>query len=340
MTTILITGGLGYIGSHTAVALQQAGYEVLIIDNLMNAELETLNRIERVTGKKPAFYEIDMRDYQRLHHFLHEHPEIKAVIHFAAYKSVGESVADPIRYYQNNLESLLNLLQAMQVCQMPNLVFSSSCSVYGEVKNLPVVEQTPTQAASPYGNTKKVGEEILRDVAKAYQNAFNIISLRYFNPTGAHESGFLGETSKNIPNNLFPLLMQKALGIRSEFKVFGNDYNTPDGTCIRDYIHVEDLAEAHIKATERLLNAEQKENYEVFNVGTGKGYSVLEVIQSFESVSGIRLSYSFAPKREGDVSAVYAHVDLVEKELGWKATRTLDEMTLSAWHWEQYYHKK
>ncbi len=340
MATILITGGLGYIGSHTALALQQVGYTVLILDNLANAELETLNRIKRITGKKPSFAKIDMQDYKGLSLYLKQHPEIEAVIHFAAHKSVGESVANPLAYYQNNLGSLLNLLRAMEENGLKNLVFSSSCSVYGEVHSLPVVEQTPTQAMSPYGNTKKVSEEILQDVAKARHGSFPIIALRYFNPVGAHESGFLGETSKTPANNLVPVLMQKALGIRAELHVFGHDYDTIDGTCVRDYIHVEDLAQAHIAATQRLLENKQTQNYEVFNVGAGKGYSVMQVIESFERVSGIKLSYTLSPRREGDVSAVYADVQLVEKELNWKATKTLDEMTLSAWHWEQYYQSK
>lgn len=341
MATILITGGLGYIGSHTALAFHEAGHEVLLLDNLANAEIQTLDRLKKISGKKFQFNKVDLQDDTKLRNYIKTHPQIDAVIHFAAYKSVSESVSNPIAYYQNNLVGLLNLLRVMQENNMGNLVFSSSCSVYGEVKELPVTEQTPIhKPVSPYGNTKKIGEEILQDVAQAFPDFFNITSLRYFNPIGAHESGLLGETSRTAPNNLLPLLMQKALGLRKEFKIWGNDYDTPDGTCIRDYIHVEDLAEAHVKATEYALNKPKKQAYQVFNLGTGKGCSVLEVIQTFEQVSGITLSYQMAPRRQGDVSAIYANAQLAENVLEWKAKRNLADMVLSAWHWEQYYQNK
>lgn len=335
--TILVTGGLGYIGSHTIVALQQAGYDVVITDNLSNSTANVLQRIESITGKIPDLKRANVQDYSKLKKVFKSIPKIDAVIHFAALKSVSDSVSNPLEYYQNNVGGLLNLLRVMQEFEVMNLIFSSSCTVYGNATKIPVSEtEALGQASSPYGNTKIICEELLQDFTKA-NPTFKNISLRYFNPIGAHESGKLGETSKGTPNNLLPLLLQKALGIRDEFNVFGNDYATSDGTCIRDYVHVEDLAEAHLKALERILSQKQTENCEAFNIGTGIGYSVLNVITSFEKVSGISLSYKIAPRRQGDVEAIYANPTLAEKKLGWKATKSLDEMVLSAWHWEQYY---
>lgn len=335
--TILVTGGLGYIGSHTVVVLQQAGYEVIIIDNLSNSTVSVLQRIESITGVLPDLKRVNVQDYAKLRKTFKNITKVDAVIHFAAQKSVSDSVSNPLAYYQNNVGGLLNLLRVMQETGTKNLIFSSSCTVYGDIKKMPVSEtQALGQASSPYGNTKIVCEEILQDFAKA-NPTFHNISLRYFNPIGAHDSGKLGEMSKGTPNNLLPLLLQKALGIRTEFNVYGNDYATADGTCIRDYIHVEDLADAHLKALERVLNQTQTENCESFNLGTGMGYSVLNVIASFEKVAGISLSYKIAPRRQGDIEAIYANPTAAEHHLGWKATKSLDEMVLSAWHWEQYY---
>jgi UDP-glucose 4-epimerase len=336
MATILVTGGLGYIGSHTVVALQQAGHEVLVIDNLANSSLEVLNRIKSITGKRPKFKQLDMQNDTKLRLFFRKNTHIQGVIHFAAHKSVPDSIENPLVYYQNNVGILVNLSKIMRQHSIQGLVFSSSCSVYGNPTSLPVTENMPFQEVeSPYARTKRMCEEILKDVSIAYPSS-KIISLRYFNPLGAHDSGKLGEDSTVAPSNLLPLLLQKALGIRTDFHVFGNNYPTPDGTCVRDYIHIEDLAQAHVAAIARILEEKNKRSYEVFNVGTGKGHSVLEVIDSFERVSGIKLSYTMAQRRAGDVAAVYADATHAQKELGWKAHKTLDEMVLSAWHWEQY----
>lgn len=332
---ILITGGTGYIGSHTVVSLMEQGYEIAIIDNLSNSEREVLNGIAAITGKSPLLYEIDMRDSNALDHFFSNNRDIGAVIHFAALKAVGESVERPLHYYQNNLFSLVNLLKSMQQYLIPNLIFSSSATVYGEPDGLPIEENHQVKpASSPYGNTKKVGEDIIQDMSRA-NTWFNAISLRYFNPIGAHESGMIGELPKGVPNNLMPFITQTATGLREELLVFGGDYSTSDGTAVRDYIHVVDLAEAHVKALERLLRKGQKSNYEVFNLGTGSGFSVLQVIQSFEQTSGLKLSYRIVDRRPGDVEQNYACTKLANLELGWKASRSLDEMTASAWKWEQ-----
>ncbi len=332
---ILVTGGTGYIASHTVVSLMQQGYEVIIIDNLSNSERNVLKGIAAITGSEPILHEIDMRDGSTLDYFFSKYRDVKSVIHFAALKAVGESVERPVYYYQNNLFSMLNLLRCMQKYRVPNLIFSSSATVYGEPDNLPIKESHPVKpATSPYGNTKKICEDIINDTAKA-NTWFNAVSLRYFNPIGAHESGEIGELPKGVPNNLMPFITQTAAGLRKELLVFGNDYSSPDGTAVRDYIHVVDLAEAHVKALERLLQNDQKINYEVFNLGTGNGFSILEVIQSFEKTSGQKLPYRIVDRRTGDVEQTYASTELANRELRWKSKRGLDEMTSSAWQWEQ-----
>lgn len=335
MAKILITGGTGYLGSHTAVSLIEKGYEAVIIDNLCNSSKDTLDGIEAITGVRPSFEQIEMQDPASLDSFFQRNPDIKAVIHFAALKAVGESVEKPIEYYRNNLGSLLNLVSSMQKFGVENLIFSSSATVYGEPDSLPIMEFHPVKpATSPYGNTKKICEDILRDTA-GVNKAFHAISLRYFNPIGAHESGMIGELPQGIPNNLMPFITQTAAGIRKELKVFGDDYNTPDGTAVRDYIHVVDLANAHVKALDRLMEKKQEENYEIFNLGTGNGFSVLEVIKSFEKTSGLKLSYQIVGRRSGDVEANYASTSLANEKLNWRAERTLNEMTESSWNWEK-----
>lgn len=337
MQKILVTGGLGYIGSHTIVELQEAGFEVLIVDNLSNSELFMLEQIEKITDQKSSFEKLDLRNFERLDNFLAQNQDIQAVIHFAALKAVGESVQKPLEYYENNITSLLNLLKLSEKYQISNFVFSSSCTVYGQPQTLPVNEEAPFQKAeSPYGNTKQIAEDILRDFCKINPK-FNNISLRYFNPVGSHSSAIIGELPKGIPNNLLPFITQTAIGIRQELKVFGNDYNTPDGSCIRDYIHVSDLAKAHVVACKRLLEKDNDKNYEYFNLGTGKGSSVLEVIKTFEAVSQEKLNYKIVERREGDIEQIYADTQLANQVLGWKAEKTLSEMLLSAWNWEKYY---
>ncbi|OQY05460.1 MAG: UDP-glucose 4-epimerase GalE [Bacteroidetes bacterium 4572_117] len=331
---VLITGGTGYIGSHTAVEFIEAGYEVLIIDNLSNSKIDSLDGIEKITGTKPEFAQFDLTDKLKLNDFFEAHPNIEAIIHFAAYKAVGESVAKPMMYYQNNLGSLMNLLEMTKKYKTKSFVFSSSCTVYGEPEELPVKENSPVQeATSPYGNTKQIAEEIIRDFMKVEQD-LKSIALRYFNPVGAHESAEIGELPLGVPNNLVPFITQTAIGIRKELSVFGFDYDTPDGTCIRDYIHVVDLAKAHVIATERLLNNKNKSNYEMFNLGTGTGNSVLEVIKSFEKMSKQKLNYKLVDRRPGDVVKVYSDTEFANNELGWKTEKNLDDMMLSAWNWE------
>lgn len=337
---IIVTGGAGYIGSHTAVGLLTQGYDVIIIDNLVNSRIEVLDGIAAITGIRPTFYELDLKDTRATLAFFKEHKEIEGVIHFAALKAVKESVDKPVLYYQNNLFSLINLIQGMQTNGISNLIFSSSATVYGDPNSLPLEEHHPTKPAlSPYGNTKKICEDIIEDTTQVDPN-FHAISLRYFNPIGAHESAAIGELPQGIPNNLMPYITQTAVGVRKELSVFGGDYNTPDGTAIRDYIHVMDLADAHVKAVERLLKQRQKSNYEIFNLGTGIGYSVLDVIQSFERASGQKLPYRIVAKRSGDVEQMYASTALANRELGWKAKRSLDEMTASSWKWEQRLRKQ
>lgn len=337
MQKVLVTGGLGYIGSHTVVELQEAGFEVLIIDNLSNSELFILGQIEKITGIKPAFSELDLRDFEKLDSFFAENQNIQAIIHFAAFKAVGESVQKPLEYYENNMVSLLNLLKLSQKHEIQNFVFSSSCTVYGQPKKLPVNEENPFQKAeSPYGNTKQIAEEILMDFCEA-DAKFNTIALRYFNPIGAHHSALIGELPKGTPNNLVPFITQTAIGMREELKVFGDDYNTPDGSCIRDYIHVSDLAKAHVFACQRLLKQTHMKNYEYFNLGTGKGSSVLEVVKTFEEVTQVRLNYKIVARRSGDIEQIYADTQLANEVLGWKAKKTLSETLQSAWEWEKYY---
>ncbi len=337
---ILVTGGTGYIGSHTAVELMAQGYEVLIVDNLSNSSLEILDGIEKISGKKPIFEQFDLCDRAAVHRFFQKYTDISAIIHFAAYKAVGESVQFPLKYYHNNLVSLINLLEAMDQFDVPNMVFSSSCTVYGQPDSLPVTEQAPVQQAnSPYGNTKQISEEIIRDTTHIKEH-LKAIALRYFNPIGAHESALIGELPSGVPNNLVPFITQTAMGLRDELKVFGNDYQTPDGTCIRDYIHVVDLAKAHIIACERLMQNQNKQRFEFFNLGTGKGSSVLEVIHSFEKVAEQKLNYRLVDRRPGDVEQIYADTQFANEELGWKAEKGLDEMVLSAWNWEQTYRGK
>jgi UDP-glucose 4-epimerase len=330
---ILVTGGTGYIGSHTVVELQQNNFDVVIADNLINSEKSVLNSIEKITGIRPAFEETDLSNAQQTATLFDAHSDIDAVIHFAALKAVGDSVNRPLEYYRNNLSSLINILTEMKKHGIWNFVFSSSCTVYGQADILPVKESTPRKdAESPYGNTKKIAEDILEDSVKS--GKLKCIALRYFNPIGAHPSAMIGELPIGVPDNLIPYVTQTAIGIREKLRVFGNDYNTKDGTPIRDYIHVVDLAGAHVIALKRMLENKQKSSWEIFNLGTGNGFSVLEVIQSFEKVSGLKLNYEITGRRAGDIEKVWADTSYANEELGWKAERNLDEMTASAWKWE------
>lgn len=334
---ILVTGGTGYIGSHTVVELINHGYNVVVVDNLSNSSIHVLDGIEKITGRKPAFEQFDLCDKPLLDDFFKKYPSIKAIIHFAASKAVGESVEKPLLYYHNNLVSLLNLLKNMIAFGVPDLVFSSSCTVYGQPEKLPVTESSPIQPAlAPYGNTKQIAEEIIRDTIAA-EKSLHAIALRYFNPIGAHPSGFIGELPIGVPNNLIPFITQTAAGIRKQISVFGDDYNTPDGSAIRDYINVVDLAQAHVVAISRLLSGKQKSVFEIFNLGTGKGYSVLEIIRTFEKVTGVKLNYKITGRRPGDIEKVWADTTLANQELGWKAQKNLAETLASAWKWEQYY---
>ncbi|MGI9546579.1 MAG: UDP-glucose 4-epimerase GalE [Flavobacteriaceae bacterium] len=331
---ILVTGGLGFIGSHTVVDLQQKGFEVVIVDDCSNASEEVLDGIFAITGKSLIFEKLDLREKELVEDLFDRHSDIKGIIHFAASKAVGESVENPLLYYENNLNSLIYLLKWISKSGGA-FIFSSSCTVYGQADKMPIVEDSPVQPAeSPYGNTKKMGEEIVRDTC-AVTPQLKAISLRYFNPIGAHTSTEIGELPTGVPQNLVPFITQTAMGIRDELSVFGNDYPTRDGTCIRDYIHVVDLASAHVVALERILNNEQQQNYEIFNLGTGKGSTVLEVIQSFERVSGTKLNYKIVDRRSGDITEAYADTDKANKVLGWKAASSLDDAMKSAWDWEQ-----
>lgn len=333
MKKILVTGGTGYIGSHTVVELQKKGYQVIIVDNLSNSQIEVLENIAAITGIKPEYEQFDLADRTVTLGFFKRHKEIAAIIHFAAYKAVGESVEKPLKYYHNNLFSLVNILQGMIDNDIENIVFSSSCTVYGQPEKLPVNENAPVQMAmSPYGNTKQISEEIISDTIKS--SSLKAIALRYFNPIGAHETAKIGELPLGVPNNLVPFITQTAIGIRDQLKVFGDDYDTPDGTPIRDYIHVVDLAKAHVIAVDRMVEKQYKKNFEVFNLGTGNGYSVLEVINSFEKVTGLKLNYKIVDRRPGDVTEVWADTTFANKELGWKAEKGIDEMNASAWKWE------
>jgi UDP-glucose 4-epimerase len=339
MDKILVTGGLGYIGSHTVVELQNEGFEVVIIDDLSNSFLHVLEGISAITGKTPSFERIDLKDKTKVQDFFKRHNDIKGVIHFAASKAVGESVEKPLMYYENNITTLVNVLQEIEKLDTPNFIFSSSCTVYGQADELPITENAPVKKAeSPYGNTKQIGEEIINEVCQSSQN-FKAIALRYFNPIGAHPSCKIGELPIGIPQNLLPYITQTAIGKRKQLSVFGNDYPTKDGTCIRDYIHVVDLAKAHVVSLKRLLNIENNVQMEVFNLGTGKGSSVLEVVQSFERVSGVQLNYKIVGRRAGDIISAYADTNKANNELGWYTELSLDDATRSAWLWEQAINK-
>ncbi len=334
MRKILVTGGTGYIGSHTAVELQQHGFEVLIADNLSNSCVEVLDNIRKITGVRPLFEKIDLADRGATLDFFSRNGGLAGVIHFAAFKAVGESMEKPLEYYRNNVGSMLNILESMQLHGIPHLVFSSSCTVYGQPDQLPVTEEAPVKPAwSPYGNTKQMCEEILRFSTRILP--VRGISLRYFNPAGAHESALIGELPIGIPNNLVPYITQTAIGKREYLRVFGNDYDTPDGTAIRDFIHVTDLAKAHVVAINRMLDGRMRTPLELFNLGTGKGYSVLEVIHAFEKVSGRKLNFRFHPRRPGDTEKMWADTRFANEELGWKAERDIDQMMASAWAWER-----
>ncbi|MDR1584960.1 MAG: UDP-glucose 4-epimerase GalE [Prevotellaceae bacterium] len=336
MAKILVTGGTGYIGSHTVVELQKEGYEVVVIDNLSNSNIEVLNGIEKITGIRPAFENIDCVDYVSLDRTFEKHINIDAVIHFAASKAVGESVEKPLLYYRNNLVSLINLLQLMPIHKIKKLVFSSSCTVYGQPDVLPVTEEAPIKPAlSPYGNTKQISEEIIRDTVHA-NPCFQGIILRYFNPIGAHASAEIGELPNGVPNNLLPFVTQTAMGLRDELKVFGDDYDTPDGSCIRDYIHVVDLAKAHVVSVKRMLDKKSGQQLETFNLGTGLGLSVLEIIRNFERVNNVKVPYKIVGRREGDIEKVWADPSRANNVLGWKAAETIDETLRSAWAWEKH----
>ncbi len=331
---IVVTGGLGFIGSHTVVELQNEGFEVVAIDNLSNSSENVLDGIFNITGKKPIFEKMDLRDKASVQNFFKKHNDVVGVIHFAASKAVGESVENPLLYYENNINSLVYLLQELKELPSANFIFSSSCTVYGQAEKMPITEDAPIQQAmSPYGNTKQIGEEIITDVAKVTN--INSILLRYFNPIGSHPSAEIGELPLGVPQNLVPYITQTAMGLREKLSVNGNDYDTPDGTCIRDYIHVVDLAKAHVVAMQRLLNKQNATKVEIFNLGTGTGSSVLEVITAFEKVSGQKLPYQIIGRREGDVVSAYANTDKANNILGWKAQSSLEDSLASAWKWEQ-----
>jgi len=332
---IIVTGGCGYIGSHTVIELIENKFSVVILDDLSNSNVDVLNRIEKITGTKPQFEQVDLKDITKTSTVFMKHNDADAVIHFAAHKAVGESVQEPLMYYQNNFYSLINTLVSQQENNINNFIFSSSATVYGTPNTLPITEKNETQRPfSPYGNTKKVAEEILDDLTKS-SSTFSAISLRYFNPIGAHESGLIGELPNGIPNNLMPYITQTAAGVREKLMVYGNDYPTKDGTPIRDYIHVVDLAKAHVIAVKRLLNDEQETPLEFFNLGTGIGYSVLDVINSFELVTNSKLNYEITDRRDGDVPKLYASTDLAKEKLEWKADKNLKDMIKSSWVWEQ-----
>ena len=334
MSKILVTGGTGFIGSHTAVELHNAGFEVILVDNFANSSPKILQQIEQITGTQPEFVELDLCDEAKVKAFVAEHTDITGVIHFAAYKAVGESVQEPLKYYRNNFYSLINLLNAFN--SKINFVFSSSCTVYGQPDSLPVTEDAAVKKAeSPYGNTKQIAEEILTETCAVSPELF-VTSLRYFNPVGAHASALIGELPIGVPQNLIPFITQSAIGKRGAITVHGDDYNTADGSAVRDYIHVVDLAKAHVAAINRLESKAAESNYEVFNLGTGKGSSVLEVIHAFESSTGEKLNYTIGPRRAGDVEQVYGDVKKSAAQLGWTAELDLNEMMRSAWNWEKY----
>ncbi|MCD7932624.1 MAG: UDP-glucose 4-epimerase GalE [Tannerellaceae bacterium] len=333
-TKILVTGGTGYIGSHTVVELQNAGYEVVIVDDLSNSNADVLDGIEKITGIRPVFVELDCNDKEGLNKLFLDNPGIKGIIHFAASKAVGESVQKPLLYYRNNIVTLLNLLELMPVHGVEGIVFSSSCTVYGQPDILPVTEDAPIKPAlSPYGNTKQINEEIIRDTIYA-GTPFKSIILRYFNPIGAHPSAEIGELPNGVPQNLVPFLTQTAIGIRQELSVFGNDYNTPDGSCIRDYINVVDLAKAHVIAVERMLENKSEEKLEIFNLGTGRGVSVLELINAFEKGTCVKVPYKIVGRREGDIEKVWADPDRANNVLGWTAKESVEDTIVTAWKWQ------
>ncbi len=338
MSRILVTGGTGYIGSHTAVELMQQGYDVTIVDNLSNSSIDVLDGIAEIVGRKPDFANVDCGNFMDLDQVFKQYPDIEGVIHFAASKAVGESVEKPLLYYRNNLGSLVTLLEVMRLHGVKNLVFSSSCTVYGQpdAEHLPVDEMAPIQKAlSPYGNTKQINEEIICDEAHA-DKTLNATILRYFNPIGAHPSALIGELPNGVPQNLLPFITQTAAGLRPELKVFGNDYNTPDGSCIRDYIYVVDLAKAHVKAIDRMLNAKDRQQVEIFNLGTGTGLSVLTLINEFEAATGVKIPYTIVGRREGDIEQVWAAPEKANKILGWKADTPIRDVLASAWKWEKH----
>ena len=331
---VLVTGGLGFIGSHTVVELQNEGFEVIVVDNLSNTSLNVLDGIKNITGHAPEFENIDLREKGKVQDFFKRHQDILGVIHFAASKAVGESVENPLLYYENNINALVYVLQELQQKPDASFIFSSSCTVYGQAKEMPITEDAELQqAVSPYGNTKAVGEEIISDTAKVTN--INAILLRYFNPIGSHPSAEIGELPIGVPQNLVPFITQTGYGLRKELAVYGDDYPTPDGTAVRDYIHVVDLAKAHVIALQRLLNKKNIAKVETFNLGTGTGSSVLEVINTFEKVSGKKLPYKIVGRREGDITSAYANTDKANNVLGWKAKSTLEEAMASAWKWEQ-----
>ena len=335
MKQILVTGGTGYIGSHTTVELQKAGYEVVIVDNLSNSSMDVLDGIEKITGRRPFFEQFDLTDMDKVDDFFGRYPMIEAIIHFAASKAVGESVDKPLLYYRNNLVSLMNVLECQLKYEVPSIVFSSSCTVYGQPDQLPVTENTPRKdAESPYGNTKKVNEDILRDTIAANPQIKGI-ALRYFNPVGAHPSALIGELPLGVPANLVPFITQTAAGLRDELKVFGNNYDTIDGSAVRDYINVVDLAKAHVIAVDRLLENKNRAGYEIFNLGTGTGVSVLEAVNAFEVATGVKLNYKIVDRRAGDIEKIWADTTLANEELGWKAETGIEETMLSAWKWEK-----
>lgn len=334
--TILVTGGTGFIGSHTTVELQEAGYKVVIVDNLSNSRADVVDGIEKITGIRPAFEQADCCDFEAMDKIFAKYPDIEGIIHFAASKAVGESVEKPLKYYRNNFVSLINLLELMPKHNVKGIIFSSSCTVYGQPdpQYLPVTEDAPIKPAeSPYGNTKQVNEEIIRDTIKS-GSPIKAILLRYFNPIGSHPTAIIGEMPNGVPMNLIPYVTQTAIGIREQLKVFGNDYNTPDGTCIRDYIYVVDLAKAHVKAMERVLDTDS-DALEVFNVGTGKGVSTKEIVDAFEKVTGVKLNWTFAPRRAGDIEQVWANPEKANNVLGWKAETSLEDTLATAWKWQQ-----
>lgn len=334
---ILVTGGTGYIGSHTVCQLLADGYEVISVDNLSNSFEDVNERIAKITGKHPVFVKADLCNKEQIKIIFEEHCDIQGIIHFAAYKSVGESVQKPIRYYMNNLTALMNLLELSSQNAVKSFVFSSSCTVYGQPEILPVTERTPLQQpCSPYGNTKKISEEILKDFSLSNPD-IHIVALRYFNPAGAHPSGLIGELPIGIPDNLVPYITQTASGIREQLHIFGDDYLTPDGTAIRDYIHVMDLADAHLKALDRIHSGNMKSGYEVFNLGTGEGYSVMQVVKAFIEATGVNVPYTISDRRPGDIEQIWADPSLANRELHWKTKKGLKDMMLDAWKWEQFY---